>query len=340
MSTWLRNSHPIAFMLGVLLTLIVPKELKAQPEPVVRDGEVIRLPPKLDTFQLSRLADLLREPIAILRTEYVTALETEDDAAAMADKVFARIAGLLRLLGISCRYGITPGDEPLLGDAAKFMKYALIVYTDDVLLDAPAEAGVVFSLSPASLGDLGLVASPFGALNFTKEFESWTIESTLGAEVDAVAWGHHGLTILADATTTEVSASLAATATQEEGAAFVLGSRQGSRLELGLVRLAADTALSEERQSLSLAVDLKSAVLVLSQGESDGFLAGLLPSEGLRTEFDVGLSWSSDRGLTLRGQRRPRSDDPGRPLDRRVSTFKPAHWSASSGGPRRSRNLG
>ena len=72
-------------------------------------------------------------PVAVLKARYVNALATDDDAAAMADRLFPRSCSVLRALGVSCRYGFNPGDEPLLGDAAPLMRHALIIYADDPL---------------------------------------------------------------------------------------------------------------------------------------------------------------------------------------------------------------
>src|SRR5262249_35026794 len=43
------------------------------------------------------------------------------------------------------------------------------------------------------------------------------------------------------------------------------------------------------------------AAFVVAPGDGDGFLAKVLPPEGLRTEFDLGIGWSSARGLYFRG---------------------------------------
>src|SRR5438045_2402452 len=81
-------------------------------------------------------------------------LATLDDANAMAEKLFPRVQRVLRELGVTCRYGFDPTDRALLGDTAPFLDHALIVYIDDRLAGAAAEAGIVFTLSSADRGDL------------------------------------------------------------------------------------------------------------------------------------------------------------------------------------------
>lgn len=302
LSLWIARRHPVAREVCALLTLLELAEDRPQ-RPVLVDGDIVlRIPPRLDRIRLDRLPDLLRDPVAVLKAEYVNALATEADAEAMAERLFPRLGTLLLKLGVSCRYGFKPGDEEFLGDAAPLMRHALIVYAVDPLLNGEAEAGVVLTLSPASSGDLGLVVSPFGALNFTKRFERWQFESGLTAEVDVVAWGHHGLTLLAAAEDVDLGANIIATTVQQqEGPAYVFGASDGTRIEIGSMRLAAETALSLARQTLSCSVDMPGCALVIAPGDNDGFLSSVLPPQGMRTDFDLGLAWSSERGLTFKG---------------------------------------
>jgi hypothetical protein len=176
----------------------------------------------------------------------------------------------------------------------------MVIYAVSGLRGPEPEAGVVVTLSPASRGDLGLVISPFGALTFTKRVGRWQLQTGVTGQVDTVAWGRHGLTLLAqDAVIgAEVSAS---TPTDGTTPAYVFGATDGTRVELGSVALAAKIELSLQTQSLSLAADVSRAALVIMPGDADGFLASVLPAEGVRTDVDLGIAWSSDAGLTLRG---------------------------------------
>jgi hypothetical protein len=120
--------------------------------------------------------------------------------------------------------------------------------------------------------------------------------------VDAFAYGRHGLTLLASGATTDVVASISATVALPENApAFVFGAPNGSRLEVGGTQLKIETSLSEAQQSLALSADVSKSAIVIAPGDGDGFLKSILPAEGLRADFDLGLAWSNERGLTLRG---------------------------------------
>ncbi len=299
---YLKNWHPLAHEVAVLATLIDPVG-QIDPRPaVVNNGEVVRMPFRLERFRFDRLGALLRDPKAALRAEYGSAMTTTADANAMADKLFPRIRGVLRELGVPCRYGFPERDAPLLGDAAPYVDHALIVYAADVLAGASTEAGVVLTFSAADQGDLGLVVSPFGALTETWQLGDWKIELDVTADVDVVAIGRNGLTQLASPGTAEVTGKFTATLpTPTTGPAFLLGAPTGTRLEIGGADLSVQTTLSDAKQTLALSGDVLKSAIVIAPGDGDGFLSSVLPANGFQAKFDLGVAWSNDGGLTFKG---------------------------------------
>lgn len=302
LATWLRVSHPIAHVIGKLLCLIEPME-ELEPKPAeLSNGELVRLPYRQDAFHPERIVDLLRDPVAYFKGHYLNDLFTAEDAAIVSDRLFGRIDQLFALLDISSRYGINPGDEDLLGQGSEIIAHSLILYTEDKLRGAEVEAGAVFSISPRDLGDLGLVVSPFGVLTFTNETENWRIASTLEGQADTVAWGRHGLTLLASTGTAQIGARVAAESGQDlENPAVMWGAADGTTLQIGHIRLFAATTLSEVAQDLEFGAEFKPCLFALRPSNSDGFLASILPRDGLKTEFDLSVMWSSSKGLTFRG---------------------------------------
>jgi Family of unknown function (DUF6603) len=299
---WLARRHAVAREVAVLLTLVEPAERQLTPPLEISNGDVVRIPEAIDRFHLERLVDLLRDPVGTLRVAYVNDLQTDEDARAVGAKLFPPLVRLLNRLGVSCRYGIPRDDQPLLGDATPFMSHGLIVYVDDELNGATAEAGLMVAISPASRGDLGLVIVPFGSIATTRNAGSWTVDLQLTAGVDTMAYGRHGFTLLATPATTDVIGSAEATlVTFGDGPAYVLGAPDGVRLEVGGARLAMEAALSEARQRLAFSADLSPAAFVVAPSDADGFLASFLPAEGIRTTFELGMTWASDKGFSFRG---------------------------------------
>jgi hypothetical protein len=299
---FLESRVPVARPAAALLTLLEPADERAGNAPVVEGGRLVRDTYRLDRWHLDRLPALLKDPLAVLRAEYGNSMQTAADAHAMADKLFPRLLRLLRALGLTCRYGFDPDDAGVLGDAAPFLTHALIVYVDDPLYGAAAESGVVLSLSAAQQGDLGLVISPFGTIAVQGSAGPWKLVADLTAGIDVVAWGRHGMTLLASPGTVDVTGRVSATlASSSDQPAYVLGDPAGSRIEVGGAEIKVATSLSEAEQTLAISGDVSKSAIVIAPGDGDGFINSILPAEGLRAEFDLGLAWSNTRGLTLRG---------------------------------------
>jgi hypothetical protein len=299
---FLESRVPAARPTAALLTLLEPADEREGNAPLVQGGRLVRDSYRLDRWHLDRLPSLLKDPMAVLRAEYGNAMQTVADAHAMADKLFPRLVRLLRALGVTCRYGFDPDDAVALGDAGPLMGHALIVYVDDPLYGAAAESGVVLSLSPAEQGDLGLVISPFGAIAVQGSAGPWKIAAALTAGIDVVAWGRHGVTLLASPGTVEAKGSASATLeTIDAAPAYVIGPPDGARIEVGGARIGLEVALSESHASLAVSADVTKAMVVITAGDGDGFLSAILPAGGLQAQGDLGIAWSSDKGLTLRG---------------------------------------
>ena len=299
---FLESRWPVARHLAALLTLLDPADEQQDRPPVIQNGQLVRDSYRLDRFHLERLPQLLRDPVATLQSQYGNALLTTADAHAMADKLFPRVMRLLRSLGVTCRYGFDPDDAAFLGDAGALMAHSLIIYVDDPLNGIAAEAGLVLSLSAADQGDLGLVISPFGTIAVQQTAGPWTIGLDLTAGIDVVAWGRNGLTLLASAATTEVTGHLSASLPSVDGGpAFVFGEPDGTRLELGAPQFSAAVDATAARIDVTLSAATGKSALVIHPGDGDGFISSILPSDGMRAEFDLGLAWSNNTGLSLHG---------------------------------------
>jgi hypothetical protein len=299
---YLNHWHPLARNLAALLTLLQPAEELPLRPPVLGGTTVLRQPFVLDTFHFERLASLVQDPGGTLKAEYPMALATGAQADALAQKLFPRVLRVLRSLGVSCRFGYSPGDESLLGQTLPYIANALIVYVDEDLRDTGTEAGLIFALSSTDRGGLGLVITPFGSLTNSWQVGDWTLQLSLTAEVQGLAIGSNGVTILAGATTAEIDGKVAATLPPpDSGPAFILGSPTGTRLEIGGANLEADVSVTAATQSYGVTAAVQKAAVVIAPGDGDGFLQSVLPPNGARAEFDLGLAWTNTGGLKVHG---------------------------------------
>ncbi len=297
------NLHPLVRSVAALLTLMEISEDLPPHAAVVNGSEIQRQEFRLDRFHPERLGALLRDPAGTLRAEYGNPLATAADANAMADKLFPRLARVLRAFGATCRYGIDHDNLAAVGDAAPFLDHALIVYFADKLAGVPAEAGVVVMISSIDRGGLGLVVRPFGTLSLQQSFGSWTLDAAVSAGLDLVAYGHQGVTLLGNGAS-RFDATVKAALKEDPavpGPAWVIGSATGTRLELGSVSVSAGASLAPGAASFSLGADVAKSALVLAADQGDSFIASILPDGGIRAEFALGLAWSSETGLHLHG---------------------------------------
>ena len=299
---YLWNYHLQVYNVAVLATLITPAT-ETTPRPAILDGDTVkRLPFQQARFRLDQLKLLLTDPSAALRAEYGTPLLTVADANAMADKLFPRVLRVLRGFGVPVSYGFDPIHADLLGDSASFVDHALILYTADMMMDAEAEAGLVISLSSADRGDLGFVFNPFGTLTETWDIGDWNLELDLTAQVEGFAVGRHGFTLSADPSVATVGGKFTATlAAPDQGPAYVVGSPGGTRLEIGGAEFDLATTLSQTEQTLAVSAAVSKSALVVQSADGDGFLRSILPADGLKAEFDLGIAWSDKTGFSFHG---------------------------------------
>ena len=149
----------------------------------------------------------------------------------------------------------------------------------------------------------GLVVELTGALDWTATSGDWAVAVASKGDLPAFVIGPKGLSLGQGVSGADASVTVTAARQPPSagGAAFVLGSPDGSRLELGSVKAGLDLTLAASGLDLAIAVAASSGKLVIAPGDGDGFLAMILPSDGLTAAFDVGMIVSASRGVELNG---------------------------------------
>jgi len=148
----------------------------------------------------------------------------------------------------------------------------------------------------------GYLLELFGGVGWTQTSGGWTIGLTADGAVPAVSIGPGGLLLgPGQVPGSSFTATLSIQHIAASGQPAVLvGGSDSSHLSIGSVKLGAGLTLSTSRTALEASLDASSAMLVISGG-GDGFLAALLPSQGLQVPFSLGAVLSTDQGLQLRG---------------------------------------
>ena len=300
---YLQRQHPVAYQVAILLGLVTPAGETPVSPPMPDDGTPVRLPRSRPELHLDRIGDLLRDPVGTLRAEYFPdGLATTAAADAASAKLFPRIAAVLKELGVPALYGVNPADGPDLGPVGTALARNMLTVAAPIRIgDAQVTVGATAALSAADQGNLGLVLGLRGALELERIIAGWAFQLAVSGAAGGFAIGPDGLT-LPEGLAGMVRVALTADRVPDEtGVALRIGSATGTRLEVQGLRLGIGAALGGGLDDIELSISAARAALVVAPGDGDGFLAQVLPADGLRAEFELALTWSLRKGLTFRG---------------------------------------
>jgi hypothetical protein len=320
--TWLRAASPLAYQIAATLGIA---ELKTLPQITIGD-ETVRLSISIERLAFDRIGTLFTDPLALIREQLPSPpLATVQNAQQTADIIVDRIAGLLNALGVPWSYGYPPEHEKFLGNIAPLAAYTMAIYLPTPIVGDDVAAGVCINLSSAAADDLGIVLTPFGALTLQTTVGRWAVSLELGADIQALAFGGgKGFRLLASAGSTEAHALAKASITPppadptsagsgSAGAttgssgtsagppAAILGSSDGTRIEFGAPQLTANLDASIASVDGGFSAGTGPSALVIHPSDGDSFLSSLLPSQGARLDFDLGVTWSRSKGLRWQG---------------------------------------
>lgn len=290
---------PVSFSIAEILGLVVAPD-DGPLLPAIRDGgRLIRRAHRRGQLRLDRLGPLLRDPLPMLREEYFAgdALATTAGAHQAADKLFPRLARLACLLELSARYGFQPAVE-VTGGAAVVDRLAHML----TLYVAPNDGdiyGVTLALSSAERGHRGLLIRPFGAVAYRRSVGDWNLRLDSSGSIGGLLLGPDGIQTSGGASW---SLALAAERTQDNDAtSTAVGGGSSTGITFGTVRIEGETELGQTARHAALNVIVDKAHFALASSDGDGFLASVLPPEGLSTDFDFTVGWSSETGLHFSG---------------------------------------
>jgi hypothetical protein len=149
---------------------------------------------------------------------------------------------------------------------------------------------VTLALSPRERGGPALVVFPWGRVS-----GFWDPTVDVQAAAGGFAVGPSGVTLFGASGPPNSAFVLA------ELSGLIVGAADGTRLEIGSMKVSATLALDVHDPQYGLALDLGPSSLVVSTGDGDGFLKEVLPADGLRATFDLGLGYSNKGGLAFHG---------------------------------------
>jgi hypothetical protein len=268
-------------------------------------GAVVRFPPATPVVDFAQIGALLSDPVGALKRVYVG--DGQAAARLLAGELFPLLDELLATINGGV-YVLDPADrsENALGAAGATLAGATALVLVPVGPDAQpgqAQVGAVITLSPSDAGGLGLVFTPVGSLTLSTTAGGWTVTSTIQATGGTIAVS------LSEVIVTDAGAEIGGSLTLERGGAgepaVRLGGEDGSRLEIGTVRVGAHLLFAVDAPpDAGALVEVGQAALAIAAGDGDGFLAKILPPGGIVCDFDLGVGYSTRRGVYFKGSAR------------------------------------
>lgn len=299
LAEYLLRLHPLAYQLARLLTVLrAASDYEGMFTPPIggtAGQPVLRYAAGPPQIQLDRLRGLIADPVGTLRAEYLGAesLRTPESARVAAGRLFGRLGPLLVVIGAEL---IDPMDA--LGAAERDATRTLAFRFG--LPEADTGVGAVVSLVADTEGGAGVTVTPSGWIEQEWESRSWALRLKFSGDVAEFTLRRDGVTIPTGTGKLSVEVDIKRLP-PSSSQSTVIGASRGTRIELGSVQLLTDLELTANRRDLSLEFELGRSAIVVAGEDGDGFLQEVLPREGLRTDFDLALGWSNQKGLYFRG---------------------------------------
>lgn len=301
-AVYLERRSPLLSQILTLLTIFEPREFGGTTTEVIDGTTIVRYAVPIPVFHADRIVDLISSPYNLLTDYYIPSgsLNTAIEAAETSDLLFPRLAVILQSLGLHVSYGMHDFAQSSYSQASyDISKHSLTALFD--IPDTDFTFGFTLSLSSVEQGNLGLVVSPFGSFDIDVLIGNWNLNFGVGANLEGFAIGPEGLTLPSSFSGTSISSNLSLTKLESNGSAFQIGSTTGTHLKIGGFEVLGSLNYSPELSEYKLQLDLQDGALVISAGDGDGFLAKILPDEGMTIDFDLLFGWSNLNGLYFEG---------------------------------------
>ena len=334
LASLLRRRYAIFFRVACLLTLIEPAETATPDAPIIDGTTTRRYSRVLDTFQFSAIGDLLSRPGETLASAYLpNGMAAASDAWLAGERLFSLLSFVADEVGLAWNIEHRPlvpptpstgqdPDETLPGDGPinivdppapdpitpppdTFFAAYHPTFRLTLVREAAGEIAIEFSASSLQHpgGIAGFIATPVGELSLSETRNGWTLTFNASAAVPALVVGLDGARLApAGGPFTSGNALLLVERGGTAGApAFVFGAATGSRVEIGDLRFSTALTFDPGKADIQVLLEASSGALIIAAGDGDGFLKSVLPAGGSRLDFDLGLAWSNEGGLTVKG---------------------------------------
>lgn len=301
---YLNSRQPDVFQALVLLGIATEAKDASPTQSVTdSDGNQLRKPVQLPTVDFSQLESLFKDPIAHLTTTYLPSgsIGNQEEAEEFVALLGERLQKLLIKAGIIVRYGMDANDDNDYGAAgAQIQKRSLSIFQYSDLVHGAWGFTLIFS--PVDSGHPGVFIVPMAAVSYSRDFARYKLTLSADAEIGGFFIGEEGFQFPTDFSSSSLNLRLNLARLASYGQpAFQIGSSSASRFSIGQADLDGFLKLSTEQTEYGFLLRFSSGALVIAPGDGDGFIAKILPEEGMTTTFDLALGWSNTKGFHFDG---------------------------------------
>ncbi|HEX6685142.1 MAG TPA: DUF6603 domain-containing protein [Candidatus Limnocylindrales bacterium] len=275
----------------------------------------IRMVNHLQRIDLDRLRLLLTRPGEAFAAEYwPDGIPDRERAAQVAARLFPKIQDVLvphdsKQLDAAPRISTFAGrgtgpDELPPDEELRLAAMMTLIWTvlgeEDGGGAGFTETGVSVGILPGSDGGPGVFAVPIGAVEFVERIGDWLAVLTGSAGLPGFKITDSGFEFFSgEAGVADVELLLGPV--PDEASNLLIGSVDGTRLEIGGYFLSFGLRRADERAEVRVMVSLMDAAFVIAADGADGFLSNFLPAGGSRVAFEVTAGWSNLSGFHVRG---------------------------------------
>lgn len=321
---YLRSGHPALYRLAWVLTVFTKPDVGEDPEETfvsTPDGMPLRTGGPSAQLEPERMGDLFTEPVPTLTEVYfgVQTVESVPQAKRGIEKLLPRIAALLGTLGIESQPSTDFTGRALTGqENLSNLDVESSAVTGTPLGSLSIDLGSVSSgvgsgsasadfwlvntvyFDPSKQG-FSLLLEPAGKGSLTFPVGSWLFGVDATVDVPGLAFTPDGIEFEQASDGTLILGATIEKLATESGAAFSIGGTEGTRLEIGTAGMEGSIRFSGEGQSARVIVSGKDSRLVIKPSDAGGFLAEVLPDDGIEATFELGIGYSTTKGMFIQG---------------------------------------
>lgn len=305
---YLHSRHRRLFHVLELLTIVheAPRSV------VTVGGRVVRTVNRAPRVDPGRIVDLLSEPGEVFADAYwPNGIPDRAEAAAVGERLFPKVGLVLRPLeakrnavtGFYAFAGRGSGPNELSVQEEESLAGMLTVEWRYARGESgePDQIGASIGLLPENEGGPGVYVVPFGSASVSQRIPNGVLTLTGAAEGASFQITESGFAFLeGQSPQIDVEARWMPLRSGDEPAILV-GSATGTRFEVGDYFVTAGLSANGGEIDVRVFGGLRSAAVVITAGNSDGFLESLVPADSGAVTFDVEAGWSLANGFHIRG---------------------------------------